>query len=102
MMKVAARNCSPLSGSCGYLKNMTMLLSSLLAEGVRLSISEGGCCASRSAYLGALLGGYGGFKQGQHIPAIWRQKYTDGFAAVVQAVQEICSARHEAALGSIS
>mmetsp|Transcript_31082 Transcript_31082/g.80970 ORF Transcript_31082/g.80970 Transcript_31082/m.80970 type:complete len:576 (+) Transcript_31082:133-1860(+) len=66
----------------------------LYAEGVRLAISEGGCCASRAAFVGALLGASSGVKDGSVIPRGWEEKYRQ-YDAVLEHAQMICQARYD-------
>ncbi|KAF5831978.1 ADP-ribosylation/Crystallin J1 [Dunaliella salina] len=69
-------------------------LGHLYAAGVRLAISEGGCCASRAAYLGALLGASVGNKDGV-IPRDWAVKYRQ-YDAVFKHARMICQTRFSA------
>ncbi len=63
------------------------------AQGIRAAIREGGCCASRASYAGALLGALGGEEGG--VPAAWRARCTE-LPRIVEAVDAICLARDRA------
>ncbi|PNH12277.1 Crystallin J1A [Tetrabaena socialis] len=75
--------------------------------GVRLAVREGGCCASRAAYVGACLGaltaggGVGGAGGGEDLPARWVAKYTAAEQVRSWALQ-ICEARSRASGGSVA
>ena len=58
---------------------------------VRAALREGGCCASRAAFVGACLGALGG--EGV-VPRAWRRRVT-GVAGVEGLVEQLCSLRGE-------
>lgn len=81
---VAADHGSSASGDTGNL--------GLYVLGVRLAIREGGCCASRAAYVGACLGALEGLDA---VPTSWRSRCAD-FDGVLADAEAICRARDAA------
>jgi len=82
--------CYLISHFCDY-----SALLCLCAEGVRLAIGEGGCCASRALFVGALLGACAGMERGGGAPVFpdgWQSKYSE-YHKVVKQAQELCHSR---------
>jgi hypothetical protein len=64
----------------------------MYAQGVQAAIREGGCCASRASYVGAVLGAAAA-GAGAPLPQDWAKKYA-AMKQVVLAAQHLCDARH--------
>ncbi|KAJ9525938.1 hypothetical protein QJQ45_009406 [Haematococcus lacustris] len=66
-------------------------MQTMYAEAVRLAIREGGCCASRSAYVGAVMGALAGVAG---VPPAWQAAYSQS-TAVSEAAGVLCRARSQ-------
>ncbi|GFH14097.1 predicted protein [Haematococcus lacustris] len=66
-------------------------MQTMYAEAVRLAIREGGCCASRSAYVGAVMGALAGVAG---VPPAWQAAYSQS-TAVAEAAGVLCRGRSQ-------
>lgn len=57
--------------------------------GVRLALREGGCCASRTAFVGACLGAGMG---PEAVPEAWLKRFTAG-GETLERIANVCRSR---------
>lgn len=74
---------------CGSGQPTAAALGELYAEGVRLALQAGGCCASRASFVGACLGALGG---AEAVPEGWVARHGEG-ARVRREAEALCAAR---------
>jgi hypothetical protein len=93
----AAGSTSGAGSSTGWDAGVASAMGACYEAGVRAAIAEGGCCASRAAYVGACLGALAGSGPGAHLvgpglPAAWCARYT-AHGDVLAAALKLCDAR---------